>query len=648
MISRLRFKGLACYREEQVLDLRPISYGIVASQKDDPEASNWCGKSTILEIVKYVLDGTHRYLLDDDFISHGEPVGEGELTMGDGARILRTRSRGKRTTLYFWPPGADPTKPLMQDEAQLAIAEYVGLARLDFEATCFFEQKSMSKFVTLQPSKRMEMVSAWFDLGPLEECVDRVSELSRDLESSSKQVEGHFAALEQRERDLRGPGLTDEALVAELKRRESVLEENRGLLSAKEEAYERANASMAAVSAEKDLREVVAEGKAEKARFEEMNVDQRKAAQAKARADLDAASQASASAEKEVRLRRGVARGEFDGKCPVAGIECPARAQINEQGKEARSRLAEASRELEEAETRRMAARRDATAAEASVQEADRVHVRLEGLRQRAKDLMKKLAESGKPPSEVPDFERLRREASLARDGVIQAELDVERVRNAIAEIAKIVETRKQLAAKRDEISATLGVMREASVIFGKRGAQRVVAETNLARIEEEANAILRDCGLKLEVEVRWSREGRGIAKTCEQCGSPFPASAKVKTCQRCGAARGNQVENKLDVVLSNRSGAAEDLAGIAVQLAASRWLRASRGSTWETVLIDEPFGALDASKVKSVGKKLPAMLAGTFAQAFVVSHVASTTHALPGRIEIVSDGKWSTAKVVA
>jgi hypothetical protein len=95
-------------------------------------------------------------------------------------------------------------------------------------------------------------------------------------------------------------------------------------------------------------------------------------------------------------------------------------------------------------------------------------------------------------------------------------------------------------------------------------------------------------------VTARWSREGDDLATVCEACGTAFPKSRKVKECARYGGARGPNLIEKLELDLSDRSGAAEDLVGGAMQFAAAAWLRRERGVAWSTAFLDEPFGSLD------------------------------------------------------
>jgi DNA repair exonuclease SbcCD ATPase subunit len=122
-----------------------------------------------------------------------------------------------------------------------------------------------------------------------------------------------------------------------------------------------------------------------------------------------------------------------------------------------------------------------------------------------------------------------------------------------------------------------------------------------------------------------------------------------VKQCGRCGTERGPLLVNKLYLVLSDRSGAAEDLAGAAIQLAASAWLRRERASGWGSALIDEPFGALDASNRRAFAVHLTVMLRRYgFEQSFIVSHSADTVGMLPGRIVVDNVGGRATVRVVA
>jgi DNA repair exonuclease SbcCD ATPase subunit len=116
--------------------------------------------------------------------------------------------------------------------------------------------------------------------------------------------------------------------------------------------------------------------------------------------------------------------------------------------------------------------------------------------------------------------------------------------------------------------------------------------------------------------------------------------------CGKCGAAREHKSDGKLHLALSDRSGAAEDLGGLAFQLAAARWLRSRRGSPWSVVVLDEPFGALDEHNRRALATSLTGLIGDGFEQAFVVAHDRRTLDAMPNRILVRAHAKHSTVEL--
>ena len=104
----------------------------------------------------------------------------------------------------------------------------------------------------------------------------------------------------------------------------------------------------------------------------------------------------------------------------------------------------------------------------------------------------------------------------------------------------------------------------------------------------------------------------------------------------------------KLEVVLSQQSGALEDLCGVFLSFAAARWLAVDRGSAFESVFADEVTAHLDRAHRAAFARKLPAILGGMGArQGFVISHDSATIASLPAKLLVESDGRRSTVRVV-
>jgi rubrerythrin len=226
--------------------------------------------------------------------------------------------------------------------------------------------------------------------------------------------------------------------------------------------------------------------------------------------------------------------------------------------------------------------------------------------------------------------------------------LALEQLRDAESKLKALGAAKQVLtdfAAVEAKLNAELKVAREAVLLLGRQGAQRIIAARALGNIERGANVMLASIGIALSVEVRWKSDAQGPAKTCDVCGTPFGSSAKVKLCPSCGAQRGQHSVDRLSIALSNRSGAAEDLAGLAVGLAASDWLRGRRASAWGAVYLDEPFGALDTYHKRVLGAHVAGLLRAGSSQALVVAHDRGLLDAFPSRIIVTGTTSGSAVR---
>jgi len=196
------------------------------------------------------------------------------------------------------------------------------------------------------------------------------------------------------------------------------------------------------------------------------------------------------------------------------------------------------------------------------------------------------------------------------------------------------------------ELEFQVRVHQVAAQVFGKGGAQRRIATRALGQIQQVANTLLAEHGIDLRVVLEYGRELATIADVCT-CGRAFPKTAKVKQCEACGAPRGKKWDDKLYTALSNVSGAAEDLAGVALQLAAAKWRAAARGTAWGVLAVDEPFGALDGHNRAALAHALVGMAGGSFEQTFVIAHHNDVLDVMPHRLQIVADGDWSRVEVI-
>ena len=636
------------YAGMQVLDLKAQAYSVVARYAGDAERSNWGGKSAFLKAPVFALYGEHTSRTEDGWITEGHDIGGVSLIVEDGVErfeVKRTRKRGKSTVLTVTPEGAAQLKG---EEAQKFLSERMGLTAADFGATCYFEQRQMARMVLAKPQDRMDIVGAWLRLEPLVAAEEQVRKELSDLSLEHGRLISQLSAASQvATAELGDQSLAEKSGVVVLKEKE--VEHARDAKASAEQAVREARRLAVARSRVAEYERIVEAGTKVKADLEGMNLDELRNEASRVKNLETEMAVLVGQAARDVQTKRKVSLGQFDGTCPVAGIECPATDVINKKSAAGKKALETAQSSLETLEEKHERYADEWTKAAESVAVAERLKSRLSALRDQVRALKPDYELAKENVGAEDQSERLEEQYTQACNRLMSLEGELSSMRASLNRATEARERARKLDHDVEDLQARMGVKREALVVFGKLGAQKRVAESALKSIEDGANAMLRECGIDLSVEVQWSREGGGLARSCDACGHPFGTSAKVKQCERCGADRGPLLVNKLELVLSDRSGAAEDLAGASIQLSASAWLREDRGSAWSVALVDEPYGALDASNRKAFSTHIASMLAGRygFVQAFVVSHSPDTVTQLPGRIEILNDGGRATVRVV-
>lgn len=628
-ITGIRLTNFGRFRGDQELALGPGVHAIVAADADDPRRSNWLGKTTLLAAIRWALHGVVPWATLDDAISRGEREMAVDLELDDGTFVSRSKPRGKSAVLRVVVSSGATERELFGDPAQDELNSRVGFSADDFGATVWMEQKAAARFVAARPADRTAMVAEWLSLAPLQDAAARVAAR---------------VAAEDRKLDRIRTQL--EVMPAET----PSIEELRAEVAGWETRLQEAKAAAADIAARA---KEAAEYDQAVARRDRLEAERRELEEETARAPKDVAPEQAAEVTERLTLLREASRaaraehdrlirlaaGKFDGKCPVICGPCPVADQLLSE----RQRIQDATKLAVDAVAKTERDFRTAEQESAEVrsrrQEWSAWQARMQRCMDRVKDLEKDSAR---------DAAVLARGART-RPGVCvdvsepAGRLAVAKERLAAAERATA--ERGALLAEADRLGSEVKVLRIAARILGRGGAQRRLAQEALGRIESTANRMLRGSGIELTVGLVFGRELQGPAEVCD-CGTAFPKSATARACAACGEPRGRKRDDKLYVELSDRSGAAEDLAGVALQVAAARWLRAARGAAWGVLALDEPFGALDAAHRPALARALLSLVREGFEQAFVIAHSADTLEAFPHRILIRSTGAWSTAVV--
>lgn len=657
-VSGVTLKNWLRYAGEHEIDLKPSVYGIVARHAGDDRRSNWAGKTSFIEAIRFALYGVHRFAREDDWITRGIAFGQVAITLSDGTVITRSRRRGQSTQLELSRGGEVLAR---QDGAQKEIDRMVGLTREDFETTCWIGQKQLARLILARSAERFDLVSAWLGLEKLQKAEDAAkAQYAHDRDRATKIATEQKVLTDRWMQMVIRSGIPDmetasgdefvAAVTAEIGRVESEIaalttERDRAMATVREQEAARA-ARRVREQRQEEFARIANEGKALSATVKELgdppDVESAKAAHEEVLAK-------SAGAASALRTAKSLVRGAFDGLCPVAGIACPAKDAINADGAANKARYETAKDAYDAVAKQEAAARLEYEERAREAEKIRRQQERLVDLRKRAKEAKARLDAEPELPLESTDDAEMGDgviDALNSRIGAAMARL--KGLTGAVADAGDTARRLEDAAIQARAADAAMLAGQAAVRILGRQGAQRVIAEAALREIEEGANDMLRSAGIDLSVTLSWAREGSGLAAHCSECGTAFPASARVKACAKCGAERGQKVIERLDVELSDRSGAAEDLAGAALQLAATAWLRRERDVAWSVALIDEPFGALDEANRRAFATHLTAMLRGAhgFEQAFIVAHHPDVIDALPDRVIVRAGETGSTLEV--
>ncbi len=644
MITQLTMTNCGPFRGTHTIKLGPGAYAIVAKHEKDPRKSNGVGKSFLLEMIDFAITGRFnksRGYDADGWISTGEKDASVALTLEGGIIISRSKRRGQSTQVRLMGKNVGEAA---QDGAASGILKYLALDADDFRNAAYFEQRKMAKLVDPEqtnPRDRLDIVSGWFGLGLAERSEELASERAAEHEKElTKLITMRTVALSRFAHDEEHDIEALEVVLVTAKCAVEKLGSEHTERKLIEEAEETVDEQQKRIKQGLRLRDDLAK------------LDGVEKEAAAAREELTKLGNAVANLTDEVRRKKKVALGMFDGACPVAPIECPAKEKINKDRKGTEGALKEA----QEALTRAVTKQNETIAKHQSLMHRERALLDMKRDIDRTREEVREYAPEVKKAKEylitAPDFvagfacvldyqKDFNERMTAARQAVTDVTVKIgiaksnatarERAEKEVAQLDLDIEKRRNLVTQH----------LRARAIF--RQAQRNVAERNLAFVEEEANYQLADAGIALRVTARWEREASGPAKTCETCGAAFPSSAKVKACERCGSARGSHTVQRLDFMLSDRSGALNDLGGVTMQLAAGAWLIGNRHSPWSTAMLDEPFAACDSFNRRALATQLLKLLnRGVWRQAIVISHSPDTVDVYQHKIVVIANADGS------
>ncbi len=620
-IVGIRLRNWMRFRGEFELPLTQGVYAITAQDSEDPERSNYLGKSSIPAAIRWCLEGKQprdEYRTLDQLISNGQDEMQVDVEFSDGTWISRYKKRGKSADLLV--------NDSRGEKAQLLIDPLFGISIEDRLTTCWAEQRELSSLVRLKSTPLTEMVESWLGTEKLVEAESHALELLRKAQTDCEAAQRHVI-------QLTADGCSDEEW--------SELCQEHGRVSNEIQELEQKAKKVSVEAAHWVERKKYTDllGQREELR-QEIERDRKSISHPQEDPKLVLlhieASEDRGEKLAKSRSLRLVHESGFDGQCPVSTLKCPAKAQINADRETLRKKSVEAKAEF-------LRADKDFTELDTKLQA---IKSQKEAARYLEKRIEEKTAQLEAMDKKLDTFEEDGIDA-LEEDETYPTAIEIDRTE--LNELRATMEqkhrARKALPEARKLLEQTKQALKEhlaACSVLGPEGARRKVVENTVESIWSDATNRLQSSGIDLTLTPSWSRETGMVANQCE-CGWVFGSS---KTCNQCGKARGKKTRHEFTTLLSNRSGAAEDLAGFALRVAAFQWLKVQRDVNWSICLLDEPTAQMDRFHRRALGTHIIKLLGNTFEQGFVISHTGGILESVHQKIQITGDGQWSRVEV--
>ena len=201
---RLSIKNFLCYRENvPILDFNGLHVACLCG-------NNGHGKSALLDAITWCLWGKARGRTQDDLISYGTDESRVELeflSRDTQYRVIRSHARGGRrrqgaTDLQLQLMANGAAQPIGGNsvrETQAKIEHLVGMDYDTFINSAFLLQGRADEFTNKTPADRKAVLASILGLDVYDRLQVKARERLREVESSSKMVEG---SLHQMRREI--------------------------------------------------------------------------------------------------------------------------------------------------------------------------------------------------------------------------------------------------------------------------------------------------------------------------------------------------------------------------------------------------------------------------------------------------------------
>jgi DNA repair exonuclease SbcCD ATPase subunit len=630
--------------------------GIIGKYDHDDKRSNYVGKSSILEAIRYAITGKSRASKTQQLIHFGQDVMEIVLVLvsDDNEEFTIRRGcdvNGKSVLEVGW---GDKKR-----EGQELINDILGIDDKDFDLTFFFKQSEISQFMNLGSAEKKKMVMKW---QKNDHWIDKEKAAIEDVKKLKDSIKVDEITLRNLELNLGDENtlqdqygrtrvlISDcEAKLDNLKKELKQLNKN----NTTKEAYDKAVIEYKKLSREKpvviDRLKKIADAKK---RLDDVMADYSEE-DILAKRDLykqTVKEKSDLEAERNVLTKKLEKLTKHNsGMCPIIEEPCDRIKLTDEQLASMAQAIDGISKKIVKTKQAE-----NSILAGISVQEEKKAEIaKLNAIVSNEKEVKSQYKHFSSLDEELSkiiksyDIEaeekiediNLNIEIENKNLSKLNSELSV--IKHKIDEIEKNRNNIEEIRTKISSRSEVLSDLQYVAFMFGKNGIPSLEIENSFQEVEDEINFILSHIDKNITVEFKPDRELQSWEELCLSCGWKYPKGTKDHRCKVCSTPRSKKKKDELqlNVVQGHNemsfdmcSGGLQTLVSLSVRIALTMMLKRQNNTKLNVLFLDEIDSALDEANKESIKSIVSTILVDKlgFRQVFWISHDKTISNSVP------------------
>lgn len=702
-IKWLEFEYFLCFGPKVRLDFTPEFNVLITGQwHNQKHRSNWSGKSSLLEVIKFLLYGETRSkynkeIPNDNFDKAAKVSGAIEI---DGKEYVIHREASRSSTKLE----IEGESSVDKKNLQARLNQRFGYSYSDFVSTCFFNQGEIHQFMEAKSTEKLLLLERWMEILSWDESERLVKEKKKWVEDKVRDIEElveELPSIKESLQEINKSIETVEKKLEELKSGEAELASQiektklkmaqkynvKDLLEQKKDIEGKLFGFGNVAQVEGEVKLIESEIQELKRSLEKNNAHVGNLSdELKEKMELWKEAEIirnKVSKRKIVmeKIKDRVSRIGESYSCPIDGEDCTRVKEIKVFMKEQKRKLGIASKELMSLEAKLMKLESAANKLELSVTEKRRMISQMEKTELKIETLTEKLKRVQSKLNIVRELEsklkELKQLTSLTKDkarrkmeSVIEEleELDKEVRKDLQVKAIRLGELHQQRKIKRarlkrirveknkiDKLNKRKEVLSFCALMFGKRGIRSSQLRGRIDNIEHETNLMLDELDSKLQIEIHTDRELGSWEPICIYCGKEFPKGYAKNKCDNCRNYRAKRKKDEFDIKIINNgkvrsfnqeSGGVKILVSLAIRLSIVKLRQRITGKSIDLLFLDEVYGMLDSVNRERVYRFLLDYARNElgFKQIFQVSHMNDGFDE-GARIEIIKRRRYSEVK---